>query len=656
MPHITRKNRLPKNPAIPPPRESVHPGNDFYTYINGNWLHHVNMPSYLSSYGVSEEIENIIDNELLKIINDAKKSVEKTADKNIPHTEYLIGSLTESVVNVSSQQLNLKILREMVSTLKCIRDTFDVAATIGDFIKHRIPTSLILSVAPMETETKNLRLILGPGSLGLPDLSYYKPTAAKSRIIRAYINLLKRIGSDFNVPDLENNYGTEAIIAGSIYISKSDEEIMMKGSELRLKYKNIPWDAFIESSLGWPPSKFNNHSIVVMSTHYLKALNSWFTNFPIQTWKHLFTSQLILYMLPLLPPPYDNWEFELFGKRMRGQSEKLPQRLLALHLVKQWLGASLGSYFVRSYVPPSIKENAYLLANEIKQSAIEIAGSTQWLDEATRKKAANKVRSIYLGVAYPDTIIKDKKTELYKEKLVNNILKLGKLDFQNEVKKIGTELKPKEWDDDVFAVNAYYYNEANRLILPAGILRWPFFHPDASDGWNFGGIGATIGHEISHAFDNDGKDYDEEGNKKPWWSRAEEMRYHKKTDALIELYNKTEYFGQHLNGLLTLSENIADLGGLHIALSALKKRLMRKNVGPLVMKKELCDFFTSFAVSWRTKEKKQKAFQSLFMDVHAPPPSRVNNIVRQFDEWYECFHIKPGNKLYKDPLERIRIF
>jgi predicted metalloendopeptidase len=332
----------------------------------------------------------------------------------------------------------------------------------------------------------------------------------------------------------------------------------------------------------------------------------------------------------------------------------MPKDKLTLHLSKHWLGASLGSLFIGKYVSKEIKQQAKSIALEIRDSAITIVSSTEWLDESTRQKAMNKIRSIYFGVAYPSVIKKDKYTQLHPEQMIKNILLLSELDFKDEMKKINTELHSDEWEDDVFAVNAYYYNEGNRLILPAGTLRWPFFDTRASDGWNFGGLGCAIGHEISHAFDEDGKDFDEHGNKNVWWSRGEQVKYHKKTKALIELYNRTIHSGQHVNGVLTLSENIADLCGVSIALGALKRRL--KGMPSHIAKKELCDFFTSYAVSWRTKEKKEKVAQSLIIDVHAPPSVRVNNIVCQFQEWYDCFDIQPGDHLYKDPTERIRIF
>ncbi len=653
MPKTRRKPRLPSQPDIPPPKLSVKPGNDFYMYVNGNWLRHANMPPYLSSYGVSEEIEQQIQGELMILLQRARSEVRSTADATIPHITYLLGTLTESILNAQTQDLNVKLLRQLVATFYCIRDLADVGTTIGDLLIHRIPTILTTFVAPMETDSQTLRLIVAPGSFGLPDSSYYIP-GKSPRIISAYNKLLSYLAEDFSQPTLQQLVGLEQMIAVAYEESKGEDEVLYSIQELTEVYSHIPWKDIAQSYLGKKYSA--SLRVVVTSKIYLKHLNHFFRDWPIESWKTLFAGQLLLYCLPLLPPPYDDMDFELFGHRMRGQAEKLPQKMLALRMAQQWLRGSLGKLFVEQYVPPIIKQQGLTLAKAIRSSAAKLAGSTAWLDKQTQRKAAEKVNSIYLGVAYPSKIQTDRKTQLHPEEMLKNILILSKLDVEDELEKINTPLKREEWDDAVFAVNAYYYNEGNRLILPAGILRWPFFHPSASMGWNYGGLGATIGHEISHAFDADGKNYDEHGNVKPWWGKKELEAYNEKVQDMIELYSKTEYVGQHLNGVLTLSENIADLGGLAIALDALKTRLTTTKASQEERKKELCAFFVSYAVSWRTKEKKEKAKQALLMDVHAPPPARVNNIVSQFDEWYECFDVKPGDLLYKDPKQRIRIF
>lgn len=655
--HHKIKKGVPAQPYIPHPRENIKPGTDFYLHVNADWLRHVNMPPYLSSYGVSEEIEDIVNKELLQILDNARNEVMSKPNSNIPHTQYLLGTLTESALNNKTQDLNVKFVKSLVSSLRCIRDSKDIGHTLGDFIKYRVKCIFSFIVVPSEVKSTILRLTIGPGELGLPDPMYYEHAKnGKNRIIAAYSNLLKKLSEDFEVVGLEQAISIEYGAAQSLLASRQDEEVLMKGSELLSQYPAIPWEAIFQNSMGWSLEKLRDHQVLILSRKWLSNVNRWFKTLSLDTWKIWLSAAILLHLLPLLPPPYDNWEFELFGHRLRGQSEKIPQRRLALRLAEEWLTGSLGDAYVRNFVSPDVKTYATTIAQEIRHVAAEQAGATEWLEPKTRRLASAKVNNIYLGVAYPTNIEKDKKTHLDPEQLVKNVLTLSELDFVDEMEKINTRLKPERWDDSVFAVNAYYYNEGNRLILPAGILRWPFFDTTAGDGWNFGGLGATIGHEITHAFDNDGKEYDQFGNRNPWWSRAESARYRQKVNALIRLYNKTQYFGHHLNGLLTLSENIADLGGVAISLAALKKRLKARNATLAETKKEICDFFISFAVSWRTKEKKEKAMQSLFMDVHAPPQARVNNIVSQFDDWYECFDVKPGDKLYRTPEARIRIF
>lgn len=655
MPQTRRIRR--KEPVVPPPRTTIKPGTDFYTYVNGNWLKQAHMPPYLSSYGVSEEIEDQINTQCMKILQDAQRLVQSMPDKRLPKQQYLLGTLTESALNPKVQQLNVNFVRTMVTRFQCARDVSEIGATMGDFLRHQIPTQLSIVVIPMETQSTRLRLAIGPGAVGLPDPTYYiDPDSSNLKAMDEYSKLLKTLGEDFSIPELEQVIGMEKLSAPKLLEARRDSEILMKGTELQSQFSAIPWSTLFQNSVGWKDSQWKHHEILVLSKSWLHALNKWFRTVPISLWKLWLSHNFLLYILPLLPPPYDNIEFELYGHKLKGQRQKTPQPRLALKLAQEWLTQSLGDVFVERHVSPHLKESATNLAKQIRAAAAEKAGSTLWFAPETRQVAKRKTKAIHLGIAYPSYVPQESLVKLNPEKLVENVLTLAEADFQDEIQRVDTTLNVKVWDDPVFAVNAYYYNEGNRLILPAGILRWPFFHPDASDGWNYGGLGATIGHEISHAFDNDGKEYDDHGNKNPWWSKEEVAAYQKKTKALIELYSKTKYFGHSLNGYLTLSENIADLGGVDIALAALKSVLKQRKAGPETIKKELRDFFMSYAVSWRTKEKKAKAMQSLFMDVHAPPPARVNNIVCQFDEWYEAFDITPGEALYKDPQHRIRIF
>ena len=628
-------------------------------YINSTWLHTTHIPPYLSSYSVSDEIEDLINEELLTIIDNARDSVlkkMKTPDMDIPTSTYLIGTFTESVLNSNRSSDNLRTVQLIVSEMRCVRNTEEIGKILGEFIKFQIRSILDCSILISELDTSTYRLTFGPGDLGLPNISYYDlDTKEKRHAMNEYKKLIAHLKESFLIPGNEDFVEFEQYMAKIIYECRQEDEVILKGSKLLSDYPNIPWKPIIEIGLGWSLSKFSNTQCLILSKSWLKQLNTWFRTLSLDTWKQCLSIHLLMNVLSLLPPPYNDWHFELFGHTMRGQTIKTPQHRLALQLVEKWLSVSLGEVFIKTYVSPSIKKDVTSIAKEIRHSAAKRIGSTEWFSPITQKKAQKKVQSTYLSIAYPSVFPKDDKITLNPDNVIENVFLLSALDFKSETEKINKKLDLTKWEDSVFAVNAYYYNEGNHLILPSGILRWPFFSSGASDGWNFGGLGATIGHELCHAFDDDGKEYDQFGNKKPWWTKKEIDTYQQKTESIIDLYDSTYYYSAQIDGVNTLNENIADLGGLAIALSALKSRL-KKNISTIEYKKNLCDFFISYAVSWRTKEKKQKALQSIFMDVHSPPNARVNNIVCQFDDWYDCFNVQPGDALYKSPEERIRIF
>jgi putative endopeptidase len=653
----TKKNKNRENtkyPVIFSRNTTNAPGNDFYMFINGKWMRKTTIPPYLSSYSVSDEIEEQIDEELLTIL-DSSREARNTSNKQ----QYLLGTLVESILNTKSQSMNVNYVRHIISRIGCVRTMTELGSIQGEFIRFQVNTPLCFTVLPSEFQTNLYRLTITPGKLGLPDSTYYlQSTDENKAALNAYNTLLVSLGKDFTIPHISDIISLEKDVAHYLHESNYDEEILLKGSEIVDRYSSIPWETLVHEATGWTISNFKQHTITVVSESWLKNVNHWCKSISLDTWKHWMALNFLLHCLPLLPTPYDTMDYELYGHKLRGQMQKLPKRRLALHLAEKWLSSSLGELFVHKYVDPQIKVQVLEIAKEIRHVAADVVGMTEWLEHDTQEKAKRKVQSLYLSIAYPSRFKKDHSTKLHDEHIIENILNLAETDFKSELKKVNTLLQKEQWDDDVFAVNAYYYNEGNRLILPSGILRWPFFHTSVSDGWNFGGLGATIGHEICHAFDDDGKNYDEHGKKKSWWSNEESERFKQKTEALIKLFNKEVYFGKHINGRLTLSENIADLAGLSISLKALKTRLEKKDILSKddLYKKEIRDFFISYATSWRTKEKRQKARQSIFMDVHAPSSARVNQIVCHFDDWYECFGIQPGDRLYIDPEHRIRIF
>lgn len=638
-----------------PPRKTVRPGNDFYTYINGNWIRQAHMPSFISSYSVSEEAEDQVAEELQKEVQKAVNAI-KNGDA-ITRENELIGALALSTLHTPYQKQSVAFLKTLIDKLGCIRDTNDIASTLGDFCRYRVDTIISVFSAPEQKHSKKIRMCIGPGSIGLPDVSYYKATApGKMRTLLAYIQLLRKLGEAFDVHGLELLASLESASINPLIKSMGDDEIIIKGSEIKERFKSVPWDIFFEAGFGLTPSMWVNKEFIILSTSWLQYINKLFKTLTLTQWKFWLAGNLILHSLPILPPPFDDLHFELFGKRLRGQTEKIPQKNLALLLCQQWLPVQLGKIFEDCCLDKDNVRMAKKLAASIQDAAIHRINRTTWLDPTTRRKAASKVRRVYFGIGVPEVWPETYEPQLVRDNLLKNILMLGEARTMNDLEATKHPLAVRSWDDPAFAVNAYYYNEGNRLLIPGGIIRYPFIDKNKSDGWNYGGLGAAIGHELTHAFDVDGKDYNERGDVAQWWLSTDTRAYNKITKNIVALFNETTYKGHNVNGMLTLSENIADLGGLTISLDALQTVLKEKHLSEKEKKQEYIDFFTSYAVSWRIKEKKEASLQGLILDRHAPAPMRVNLVVSQLQEWYDAFDIKDDDELYIPPEKRITIF
>jgi putative endopeptidase len=370
---------------------------------------------------------------------------------------------------------------------------------------------------------------------------------------------------------------------------------------------------------------------------------------------------VLLSFLEYLPPPYDDLHYELFEKLLKGSAEKLPQKYLTMKVLRTFAPQDLSRIFVDHAVPHETKAYASRLVEAIKEATIERIRAQTWMSPATKEIAIRKVTAMGSRIAYPHRwhsetahVSMDATTPL------GNILRLAEHDTERMMKDVGhrrTAADDEEWEDGAFEVNAYYYPEGNSIVMPAGILRSPFFDVKRSFAWNLGAIGVVIGHEITHGFDAEGRLYDVKGNYHDWWTKADGIAFQKRSRAVVKLFDDVPVLGGKVDGEQTLSENLADLGGMAIALEVLRIHVaeaVKKEGGD--RKQILRDFFTSYAVSWRTKERPQKAKQSLLTDVHAPPKLRVNTVVHQFPEFYEAFDLGEKDEGWIPPEKRVTLW
>ena len=632
-------------------------GRDFYKFVNGKWLQSVHVPPHISSYGVSEELEQSIQKNIQLLVKHCVEKSKLSSNKNSYNEaiEKSIGLFAQSALNPKVQHKSVKSLEKILSDLRCMRDKNDIARTMGELVRYKIPGVFwFYSQYENQRDTK-FTFSIGIGKVGLPDLSYYKKTApGKSKTLLKYANLLQDVGKMFDIENLSTIIPVEELLASSIQKSLGEKTFQSKGEDLQKEYTGIPFDILFET-IGLP--EWKTQIFFVDSKNWMKTLEKLFDTLPLDLWKLLFSTEILLHFLPSLPPPFDDMYFEFFHNSLRGQAKKVPQKDLTILLLDQWMTPFISKLYVDTNSASSIKKEVTVFMKELLDVAKDRLKKTDWLQPKTQQLAVEKVEKMLTSIGYPDEFAKLSIPSLRSDNLLENLLQLGSWQTQYEIQRLSEKRQQqKDWDEPVFAVNAYYFSQSNEIVVPLGSLYWPFYSSTAPLGWNYGGLGCILGHELTHAFDKEGKEYDPDGFPKKWWTSTDNRAFNKKTKSIVQLYNQQKILHHPVSGSLTLSENIADLGGMAISLDALRKKIEEEKLSSEEAKKAYQQFFLSYAVSWRVKEKPEKVLQSLFLDYHAPPVFRVNLIVSQFQEWYDAFDISESDPMFIPPEKRIRIF
>jgi putative endopeptidase len=626
------------------------------------------MPATNTSFGVSEEVEAYIRVYLQKILSRSRQRAESGTPVSSTEDalEDGIGRLVMSSMRESKQKFSIEYLKRGLRSIGCMRDALDIVRTIGYMCRFNIPTILSMGVIPHLNSKgqKTYHFKLDIGSVGLPDASYYAASVpGKSDVLFAYTNLFKHIAKQLDTDDFSVIIPTESRIAGFIkgYKENSTVEHLSFG-DLRRRFSKIPWsDLFAAYGHG---EMRDGILIQVESIEWIAYIEKSLTEIPLDQWYMLFTAHTALHALPYLPHPFDTWHFDLFQRLLRGQRQKTTQEELTLEVVKTKMSAALGYFFVKEHLTPEFHEQSTQFIKTIIDAAARRVNSTNWLSPATRRRAAEKLRAVTVSAAYSEQLVASppRPPNLQTDNFLANIYLLEAAATDEQLARL--RLRPGEirldkfWDEPPYTVNAYYYNDTNQIVIPAGSFFWPFFNDAHHEwlGWNYGGLGAIIAHELTHGFDEEGKEFDEKGQERAWWTAADQRHYKEKTAALVRLFDQAKVLGRPVNGAATLNENLADLGGLGIALDALKSAMHSKGLSAEQQLHHLRQFFNSYAVSWRTKERPERVLQRLILDKHAPVELRVNLIVCHFDEWYDAFGVRTEDELYIPPEERIRIF
>jgi len=638
--------------------DAVAPGEDFFTYVNAGWLETSEIPAGFSRFGAFTELSLQAEERVERIVADATEADAAAGD---PMQQ--IGALHQAYLDTGRlNELGLEPIRPELDQLLVLDSHDDVARWMA-----RPGTNSITGVfVTLDSKNPERYLVhLGQSGLGLPEKSYYErddePFPAHRQAYVDYIAAtFERAGIDDAQARAEAVMALETKIADAHWtrVQRRDREAnyhKMTVEELAQFAPGFPWQAFLaERELA------GIEELVVGTDTAIQALSALFSETPADTWAAYMAFHWINNHAPLLSEDFEQAHWELFSKRLNGVEERRPRDKRAIQFVSSRLREQVGKVYVERHFPPAYRDQMLDLVGYLRQAFGERLGELDWMDDATREQALAKLEAFTPKIGYPDRWHDYSSVVITPDDLIGNLDRLQDWQWQDSLAKLGEPARDWEWFMSPQMVNAYYSSTQNEIVFPAGILQPPFFDPHADPAVNFGGIGAVIGHEMGHGFDDQGSKSDANGVLRNWWTEASRERFEQMTGALVEQYNAFEPLpGMNVNGNLTLGENIGDLGGLAIAYHAYHMYLDEHHGGEApVLDGTTGDqrFFMSWAQVWRNLQTEESVRARLINDSHSPPELRVNGIVRNMDAWYRAFDVGPDAELYLPPEERLSIW
>jgi putative endopeptidase len=636
--------------------KSVKPGDNFFDYTSGTWAKTTQIPADKPVWGGFVELDDLSTKRTRAIIEAAAASKGAAGTNARKVGDFYAAFMDEAAIEAKGTAP----LKPWLDKVSAIRSTTDLARTFGEFAQVGISSPVSAGVEQDLKNNTQYGVYIGQSGLGLPDRDYYlddknpKFVDAKAKYKAHIGNMLRLAGIADPEGKAQRILDLETKIAATHWTRVEQRQIEklynpMPTGELAAKMPGLDWNAFLAAAnLGKQPS------VIVMHPSALTGTAKLIASEPLQSWKDYLTFRTIARGSGVLPKAFVDESFAM-TKVLSGTPQLRERWKRGSDMVGNSMGEAVGQLYVAKHFPPEAKAKAdELVQNLIKAMDVRLQ-NLAWMSPATKAKARIKLAAFTPKIGYPDKW-KDYSTLQVREgDAFGNALRAAQFAYNDNIQKLGKPIDKGEWAMFPQTVNAYANPLRNEIVFPAAILQPPFFDPNADDAVNYGGIGAVIGHEISHHFDDQGRKFDANGNLVEWWTDADKAAFKKLTDQLVAQYAAYEPLpGAKLNGELTLGENIADLAGLAIAYDAYKMSLKGKPAPVIEGYTGEQRFFLGFGQVWRMKYRDQMLQQLLTVDSHSPSHFRPL-VVRNFDPWYQAFNVNDG-KLYLKPEERIRIW
>ncbi len=639
---------------------SVSPATNFYEFANGQWLKDNPVPADKSRWGGFTQLAERNWFAIHEILVDTA-----TAKAPVHSPRRQVGDFFVAAMNTNRiEQLGLKPIQADLNRIEHVKSVDGLFALLAELHAAGVSGMFGVGFGPDDKNSSIYAMELGQGGLSLPDRDYYlkenfaevrtkyhehlekmfsllgeKPAAAKAHadtVLEVETELAKAGRSRVELRDANKNYNR------------------FLTAELLEKYPALPWPVYFKASqISVPPYA------IVGQPEFFTSLNQLVRERPFADWKVYLRWHLLHGSASFLPAVFERENFAFFGKTLSGQPEQEPRWKRAAHVVDGSIGEALGQLYVEKCFPPEARARMLELVNNLKAVYRDRLAAVPWMTETTRTKALAKFDRFTQKIGHPDKFRDYSSIKIQPDDFLGNIRRCEQFESRREIARIGQAVDRTEWHMTPETVNAYYNPSQNEIVFPAGILQPPFFEVTLDDAVNYGGIGVVIGHEMTHGFDDQGRKFDGDGNLHDWWSEADAKAFDARAQKLVNEFNGFEALpGLHVNGQLTLGENLADLGGVSIAYEALQRALAkdpskRKTIDGFTPEQR---FFLSFAQVWRINIREAEAKRLVTVDPHSPGKFRANGTLMNIPEFLDVFNIPPGTPMWRESELRAKVW
>ncbi|WP_235840017.1 M13 family metallopeptidase [Derxia lacustris] len=636
---------------------AVRPADDLFRHINGKWLASVPIPADKSAWGSFYELNERSLGQLHTILDSIDRS---RADADTRRVADLYASYMDEPL---AERLGAAPLAPLLARIDALRDAGELPALFGELGLIGINGPYTISIEQDARDSSRYLLELQQSGLGLPDRDYYLADApalvAARNAYRQHIAAMFALAGRSDGADAADRIlALETALARAQW-SRVERRDPVKGynklsrAQFAAAAPGHDWAAFLAAS-GVPASVAE---VNAGQPSYLTAVAASFASVPLADWRDYLRWKAIAAYAPYLSRPFVDASFDFNGRQLSGTPENRPRWQRGVGLVDESLGEALGKVYVERYFPPENKRHMEALVANLLAAYADSIDSLDWMGPETRAAARRKLATFKPKIGYPVRWRSFDGLDIRRDDLVGNVQRANRFLAAREIAKLGQPVDRDEWFMNPQKVNAYYNPRLNEIVFPAAILQPPFFDAAADDAANYGGIGAVIGHEISHGFDDQGSQYDERGNLRVWWTADDRARFEQRTARLVEQYSAYEPVpGFHLDGRLTLGENIADNSGLAIAYKAYRRSLGNRPAPVIDGMTGEQRFYAGWAQVWRGKLREAEALRRIKIDPHSPPEVRANATLANQPGFYSAFDVQPGDRLYLAPERRVTIW